>query len=159
LKEWYDQSKKGNTARLDTNRMAGSLPQKLGIKEGMRAIFVNAPSDVLEALGSSGLNVASKLTGRFDYIHVFTKSHPELEDTFSRLKDHLKPNGMVWISWPKNRQLDTDLTMTKIIKIGYDHGLVESKCVSVDATWSGIKFTLPIHGKVYNNRYGQLKRE
>ena len=137
--------------------MAGSLPKKLGIKESIRAFFVNAPSDVIEAMGTAELNVASKLTGHFDYIHFFTKSQSELEDNFSRLKDHLKPNGMLWISWPKNRQLDTDLTMTKIIKIGYDHGLVESKCVSVDSTWSGIKFTVPIKGKVYNNKYGQLK--
>jgi hypothetical protein len=137
--------------------MAEPLPKKLGIKEGMRAIFVDVPSDVIEAIGSAGLNVAAKLTGHFDYIHCFTKSQSELEDTFSRLKDHLKPTGMLWISWPKNRQLATDLTMTKIIKIGYTHGLVESKCVSVDSTWSGIKFTVPIKGKVYNNSYGQLK--
>jgi hypothetical protein len=138
--------------------MIGALPKKFGITEGTRAIFLNAPPDVLEAMRAPDLNVASNLSGYFDYIHFFTKSQSELEDTFSRLKDHLKPNGMIWISWPKNRQLGTDLTMTKIIKIGYDHGLVESKCVSVDATWSGIKFTLPIQGKLYNNKYGQLKR-
>jgi hypothetical protein len=137
--------------------MAEPLPRKLGIKAGMRAIFVNVPSDVIEAIGSPGLDIASKLTGHFDYIHCFTTSQSELEDIFPGLKDHLTPNGMVWISWPKNRQLDTDLTMAKIIKIGYDHGLVESKCVSVDSTWSGIKFTVPIKGKVYNNKYGQLK--
>jgi hypothetical protein len=125
----------------------------------MRAFFVNAPSEVIEAMGSPGLDVAAKLAGQFDYIHVFTKSQTELEDIFLRLKDHVKSNGMVWISWPKRRQLGTDLTMANIIKIGYDHGLVESKCVSVDAIWSGIKFTLPIQGKVYNNKYGQLKRE
>jgi hypothetical protein len=137
--------------------MTGHLLKKLGLKEGMRAIFVNAPSAVIDAIGSSGLHLASKLTGHFDYLHFFTKSQAELEDNFSRLKDHLKPEGKLWVSWPKNRQLDSDLTMAKIIKIGYDHGLVESKCVSVDSTWSGIKFTIPIKGKVYNNKYGQLK--
>ena len=137
--------------------MAGPLPKKFGIKEGMRAIFIHAPSNVIEAMESVALDVASKLTGHFDYIHFFTKSQSELEDAFSRLKDHLQPDGMVWISWPKNKQLGTDLTMAKIIKIGYDLGLVESKCVSVDSTWSGIKFTFPREGKVYNNSYGQLK--
>lgn len=138
--------------------MAAPLPKKLGLKEDMRAIFVNAPSDVIEALESPGLNIAPKLSGHFDYIHFFTQSQAELEDNFSRLKAHLKPDGMVWISWPKNRQLGADLTLAKIIKIGYDHGLVESKTVSVDSTWSAIKFTVPIKGKVYNNKYGQLKR-
>jgi hypothetical protein len=137
--------------------MAEPLPKKLGIKGGMRTMFVHAPSDVVEAMESPDLDIASKLTGRFDYIHFFAKSQLELEDNFSRLKEHLKPDGMLWISWPKNKQLETDLTMAKIIKIGYDHGLVESKCVSVDAIWSGIKFTVPIKGKVYNNSYGKLK--
>jgi hypothetical protein len=137
--------------------MAEPLPKKLGIKEGMRTFFVNAPSSVIEAMASPGFKVASKLSGYFDYIHFFTKTQSELENYFSKLKNHLKPNGMLWISWPKHKQLDTDLTMTTIIKIGYDHGLVESKCVSVDSTWSGIKFTVPIKGKIYNNRYGQLK--
>ena len=40
--------------------------------------------------------------------------------------------------------------------MGYRHGLVESKTLSVDATWSAIKFTYPVAGKVYSNRYGQL---
>jgi hypothetical protein len=44
-----------------------------------------------------------------------------------------------------------------VIKTGYD-GLVESKCVSVDSTWSALKFTWPKKGKVYNNSYGQLNR-
>lgn len=138
--------------------MAPPLPKKLGAKAGMRAIFLNAPSDVSEAMAAAGLDSAATLAGQFDYIHFFTKHEAELADTFSKLKDHLNPSAVLWISWPKNKQLGTDLTLTKIIKIGYDRGLVESKCVSVDATWSAIKFTLPIEGKAYNNSYGQLKR-
>jgi hypothetical protein len=137
--------------------MTALLPKKLGVKEGMRAMFVNAPAEVLDALGASGLNIASELTGHFDYIHLFTKSQPKLEGEFSRLKDHLAPDGTLWVSWPKNKQLGADLTMKDIIRIGYDHGLVESKCVSVDSTWSAIRFTAPIKGKAYNNSYGQLK--
>jgi hypothetical protein len=138
--------------------MADALAKKLGAKEGMRAIFVNAPPEVIQAIGSAGLEVASNLSGDFDYIHFFAKSESELEHDFPRLRDHLKPAGMLWISWPKNKQLGADLTMKSVIKIGYDHGLVESKCVSVDSTWSAIKFTAPIKGKVYNNSYGKLKR-
>jgi hypothetical protein len=46
--------------------------------------------------------------------------------------------------------------LPEVIGIGYRHGLVESKTLSVDATWSAIKFTHPIKGKVYKNSYGQL---
>ncbi|HIX00988.1 MAG TPA: hypothetical protein H9871_12695 [Candidatus Nesterenkonia stercoripullorum] len=41
-------------------------------------------------------------------------------------------------------------------RIGYRHGLVESKTLAVDATWSAIKFTHPRPGQHYNNSFGTL---
>jgi hypothetical protein len=133
-----------------------SVSAKLGIKEGSRTFFVNAPATALAAIAPPHLDLAPRLAGTFDYIHLFTTSQAELDVALLRLKTHLKPTGMLWVSWPKNRQLDTDLSLPEVIRIGYRHGLVESKTVSVDATWSAIKFTHPVAGKVYNNTYGQL---
>ena len=64
---------------------------------------------------------------------------------------------MLWISWPKSKQLDTDLTITIVIKIGYDYGLVESKALSINTIWSGLKFTHPKEGVTYRNSFGKLK--
>lgn len=136
--------------------MARTVSGKMGIKEGVRAFFVDAPETALEAIDPPDLDVAPGLAGRFDYTHLFTKSRVELDDTFPKLKAHLEPTGTLWVSWPKNRKLGTDLTLPEVINIGYRHGLVESKCLSVDATWSALKFTHPVKGKVYNNSYGQL---
>jgi hypothetical protein len=137
--------------------MTGVMLKKLGIKEGARAILVNAPAEAVEAIDPSHLDIATKLTGKFDYIHFFTKSQKEFNDRFPKLKTHLKPTGMLWVSWPKNGKLGTNLTLTKVIELGYDHGLVESKTISIDRTWSAIKFTHPKEGKVYKNKYGKLK--
>ena len=137
--------------------MTGIASKKMGIKEGARAYLRNAPAEAVQAIDPSGLDVASRLTGQFDYIHLFTKSEEEFDDLFPKLKAHLKPTGMLWVSWPKNRKLGTDLTLTKVIELGYNHGLVESKTISIDETWSAIKFTHPKEGKVYNNSYGKLK--
>ena len=137
--------------------MTTPLSKKIGIQEGMRIIFINAPADAIKAVDPPSLDVASKLNGCYDYIHLFTKSQTELENIFSKLKDHLKQNGMLWVSWPKHGQLGTNLTLAKIINIGYGFGLVESKCLSIDTTWSGLKFTNPKKGKVYHNSYGHLK--
>ena len=137
--------------------MTGIASKKMGIKEGARVYFKNAPHEVVEAIDPSGLDVSARLTGKFDYIHLFTKNQEDFDDLFPRLKSHLKPTGMLWVSWPKNRKLGTDLTLTKVIKLGYNHGLVESKTISLDETWSAIKFTHPKEGKVYNNSYGKLK--
>jgi hypothetical protein len=128
----------------------------MGIKEGGRAIFVDAPETALEAIDPPSLDVASELAGEFDYIHLFARTRAELDDAFPKLKAHLEPRGMLWVSWPKNKKLGTDLALPKVIEIGYTHGLVESKTLSVDATWSAMKFTHPKKGKVYNNSYGRL---
>src|SRR5688572_32943995 len=141
----------------ETAKMAGVVSKKMGIKEESRAYLVNAPKDTLEAIALPHLDIATKLTGDFDYIHLFAKSQEEFNDTFPKLKKHLKPTGMLWVSWPKNGKLGTDLKLTTVIKLGYDHGLVESKTISIDPTWSAIKFTHPKDGKVYDNSYGQLK--
>ena len=136
--------------------MPRTVSEKMGVKKGTRAIFVNATEDALGALDPPSLDVASELTGGFGYIHLFARSRAELDDAFPKLKARLEPTGMLWVSWPKGRKLGTDLTLPEVINIGYRHGLVESKCLSVDATWSALKFTHPQKGKVYNNSYGRL---
>jgi len=63
---------------------------------------------------------------------------------------------MLWVSWPKARKLGTDLSLPTVIKLGYSNGLVESTCLSVDDTWSALKFTHPKKGKNYHNSHGAL---
>ena len=122
----------------------------------MRAFFLSAPKSALEAINLSSLDVASVLQGEFDYLHFFTKTQTEMDDLFPKLKRHLKPTGMLWLSWPKGKKLGSDLALPAVIRIGYSHGLVESTCLSVNVTWSGLKFTHPKKDKVYHNSYGQL---
>lgn len=137
--------------------MSTPLASKLGLKSGARGLLVNAPGGVAEQLGCSGATFARSLAGSFTYLHaVFTESR-ELVARFDTLKHHLAEGGALWVSWPKAGQLETDLSLKKVIEIGYDHGLVESKTIGIDATWSAIKFTWPKSGKVYRNSHGTLR--
>ena len=142
---------------IKTPTASRNVSQKMGVKEGMRAFFLSAPKSALEAINLPSLEVGTGLQGEFDYLHFFTKTQAEMDDSFPKLKRHLKPTGMLWLSWPKGKKLGTDLALPVVISIGYSHGLVESTCLSVDVTWSGLKFTHPKKGKVYYNSYGQLK--
>ncbi|GAB3270036.1 DUF3052 family protein [Larkinella harenae] len=137
--------------------MTKTVSEKMGIKPGTRAVFINAPADALEAMELPVLEQETILRGDFDYLHLFARTQALLHESFPALKKYLKPNGMLWVSWPKARQLQTDLTLTKVIEIGYDYGLVESKTLSINSVWSAIKFTHPKEGKEYNNSYGKLK--
>ncbi len=133
-----------------------TVAQKMGIRENSRAILINAPSDLLQEIGAPSLHILQSLSGQFDYIHLFVKTQKEQEEIFEKLKEHLTPDGMLWISWPKNKQLNTDLNLSKVIKTGYSFGLVESTCLSINPTWSGLKFTHPKKGKEYHNSHAIL---
>ncbi|MBS3908747.1 MAG: hypothetical protein KGZ93_03880 [Actinobacteria bacterium] len=87
------------------------VSQKMGIREGMRAFFGNAPQSALDAINLPTLNIASQLRGQFDYIHVFTITQAEMDDLFPKLKRHLKPTGMLWISRPKNKKLKITMAL------------------------------------------------
>lgn len=137
--------------------MSRTVAQKMGIKPNSKALFVNAPADAIEAINLPEIESTENATGEFEYIHLFVKTEVELREQFPKLKPHLKLTGMLWVSWPKNKQLGTDLSLPKVIKIGYQSGLVESTALSVNAVWSAIKFTHPKKDKEYNNSYGDLK--
>jgi hypothetical protein len=139
--------------------MTRTVSQKMGVKENSKAYFVNADEEAIENLDLPNLDISKKLDNEFDYIHLFVKTQSEILEHFPKLKENLITNGMLWVSWPKGGKLGTDLNIKIVIKLGYEFGLVESTCLSVNNTWSGLKFTHPKKGKIYNNSYGKLNEE
>ena len=137
--------------------MTKSITEKIGIKDNMRAIFIDAPTDAINDIYSPSLDLKKKLTGKFDYIHLFVHSQADFHKNFPKLMTYLKNPGMLWVSWPKANGKNTDLTIQNVIKLGYEYGLVESKCISINTVWSALKFTWPKENTIYNNSYGQLK--
>lgn len=129
----------------------------MGVKEHLRAFFVNPDKKAISNMDLPPLEISDQLNGEFDYIHLFVKEQAEFIFHFPKLKTCLSADGMLWVSWPKGGKLGTDLNIKKVIKLGYDFGLVESTCLSINDIWSGLKFTHPQKGKVYNNSYGKLK--
>jgi hypothetical protein len=81
-----------------------TVAEKMGIKPGMRAILVQAPEGVAQTIRLPGLDLAPTLAEDFDYIHFFARSRADLREHFPGLKSHLRPTGMLWVSWPKAGQ-------------------------------------------------------
>ena len=138
--------------------MSKTVAQKMGIRENSRAVFVNADKNALENMNLPALDISDKPDDEFDYIHLFVKTQHEFIHQFPKLITYLKTDGMFWVSWPKGGKLETDLNIKTVIRLGYDFGLVESTCLSINEIWSGLKFTHPKKGKVYNNKYGKLNQ-
>ncbi|WP_294822185.1 hypothetical protein [uncultured Flavobacterium sp.] len=138
--------------------MEKTVAIKMGLTAGWRTYLDNADKDAVAAMNHPELKVIRRLSGMFDYIHFFAENQKHMDRRFPTLKKHLAQGGMLWLSWPKAKQLGTDLTIKDVIRIGYDHGLVESTALSVNAIWSALKFTHPKSGKEYHNSYGTLQR-
>ena len=136
--------------------MTRSVADKMGIKPGTRSLLVNAPDEAVGAMQLPGIDLGAG-GGTYRYIHLFVTTQAEMRRTFPKLKAQLAVGGMLWVSWPKGRAMGADLILPEVIRIGYDHGLVESTTLAIDGTWSAIKFTHPKPGKVYRNSYGTLR--
>lgn len=136
--------------------MTPSLATKVGLRPQARSILIHAPGTVSQALSGVGAKFMKRLSGSFGYIHVFVDTRAELEARLPALKRHLDATGSLWVSWPKGGARGTDLSLPEVIATAYRHGLVESKTIGVDDTWSAIKLTFPRKGKTYRNSYGVL---
>lgn len=128
----------------------------MGVKPGQRAFLRGAPASLKAALRPGGARFARRLSGKFDFVVDFVTDAAALPQTFRLLKAHVEPTGQLWVAWPKGKQDDSGPRLAEVIRVGYNHGLVESQCISLDEHWSALKFTFPKRGKVYCNSYGKL---
>jgi predicted DNA-binding protein YlxM (UPF0122 family) len=126
--------------------MAGYSPnplsKKLGLKEGQAVLLVNPPANYAALVGEimEGLAVKRKAAGELDFIHFFTNTLEEYEAKLLVLKEQIKKNGMIWISWyKKSAKKPTELTENIIRDYALSVGLVDVKVCAVDDEWSGLK--------------------
>lgn len=128
-----------------------SLPQKLGLKDGQRVMFIALPVALgeLRAARAFGAVVeagwgdfAAQAPGH-DVIHGFTASRAELEDAVNSLLGQVDRNGSIWISWPKKAsKVATDITEDVIREVVLPVGLVDVKVAAVSDIWSGLKLVI-----------------
>jgi hypothetical protein len=132
------------------------LRRKLGFKDGQAVAFV-ALDPALGGLPSSAafaqvarVEAARDLKpGAFDMVHAFVTHEADYAQGLPALKASIKPDGAIWMSWPKTaaakaRGIATDLTDAVIRRHALQGGLVDVKVCAVDDTWSGLKLVIPL---------------
>jgi hypothetical protein len=78
-----------------------------------------------------------------DWIQAFYTRRIDFEAQIAHLRAAIRPNGQIWISWPKKAaKVPTDLDENIIRDVGLAAGLVDVKVAAVDAMWSGLKFVI-----------------
>jgi hypothetical protein len=116
------------------------LVKKLGIKEGHRVLLRNAPANL-----PPDLTEFSKARPRngLDVVVLFAMSAAEFRTHFAALTKTIRPDGAIWVAWPKKSSgVKTDLTEDTIRNHALQTPLVDVKVCAIDETWSGLKLVI-----------------
>jgi hypothetical protein len=132
-------------AKSHADRSAATpLVQKLGIKTGMQAAVLGGFEGFEELLDD--LPTGAALVKRFGtetrlglYI---VRSERELADAFEHAAGRLPKAASFWIIYPKQtKRVKTTFNENDVRELGLAQGFVDYKVCSVDAAWSGLKFS------------------
>ncbi|HEX5168236.1 MAG TPA: DUF3052 domain-containing protein [Cyclobacteriaceae bacterium] len=119
------------------------LVKKLGLKPRSALYLHQPPERYLDWLHPmpAEVNIKSKLTGQLDFVHLFATRQKIFQREFLKARNSLRPDGMLWISWPKkSSKVATDLDENVIRDFGLENGMVDVKVCAIDEIWSGLKF-------------------
>src|SRR5680860_218308 len=121
------------------------LAKKLGIKEGLTIKLVNQPENYFDLFEDfpENINFENSNEIKKDLIHYLRKNEWELVNDIVLLRNELKENGMIWVSWPKKAaKVPTDVTEDVVRNEALALDLVDVKVAAVDSVWSGLKLVI-----------------
>jgi len=127
------------------------LAQKLGLKDGQRALFIALPAELDELRVARQFREIAQASWEtwangdpgWDFVHGFTESRATLAANARPLMEAIDRNGMVWISWPKKAsKVPRDVTEDVIREVVLPIGLVDIKVAAVSDVWSGLKLMI-----------------
>jgi len=134
------------------------LTKKLKIKEGYTATIINAPEGYLDELKPlpPKVKILQKADTQSDWIQIFVKTKDEVDKLFPKILWLLKPETLIWISFPKGTSdIQTDLTRDKGWDVVIAEGLKWTNLISVNETWSAFSIRQYKKGEVKQSRGGR----
>jgi hypothetical protein len=118
-----------------------TIAQKLFIRENYTILLLNAPKGYQQVLGPlpEGAKVVTKAAKPVELIQVFAIKKAEMVELLKKAKPLLKPDGLLWATYPKAGQLDTDLKREVIWECGEVVGMEAVSQIAVDEVWSALR--------------------
>ncbi|RZT09061.1 Protein of unknown function [Duganella sp. CF402] len=121
------------------------LAKKLGIVADCKVWVRNAPEQYQDWLAPlpEGVQFQSRLSATTDVVHLFCDRKADLTKQLAAARAALKPDGTVWVSWPKKAsKVPTDITEDTIRELCLPFGFVDVKVCAVSEVWSGLKLVI-----------------
>jgi hypothetical protein len=121
------------------------LAKKLGIKESSSVAVLGTPDGYRDLLAPlpDGVAFAARVSGSTDIVHLFVTQSEELAGELAVLRQAIRPDATVWVSWPKkSSKVPTDVTEETIREVALPLGFVDVKVCAVTEVWSGLKLVI-----------------
>ena len=121
------------------------LAKKLGIGANAHVVVLHAPMSYVELLEPlpPGVSFAARPTALTDIAHVFVDTKSTLKCELVSLREKLRGNATIWISWPKkSSKVRTDVTEDAIRELALPLGFVDVKVCAITDVWSGLKLVV-----------------
>lgn len=119
------------------------IAKKLLIRTGNRVLLVNAPetySSLLDPL-PEGIELCFEAKGAFDVVQLFVKNKAELKQEMERLREHLRPDTIFWITYPKKSSgIASDLDMMTSWDETSALKLSPVASAAIDEVWTALRF-------------------
>jgi hypothetical protein len=121
------------------------LAKKLGYKPSSRVLVLAAPDEYAAWLQPlpEGVEFVTHMGTDVDLVHVFVTHREELAQHLAILRNALRPDAALWVSWPKKAaKVPTTITEDVIRELALPLGFVDVKVCAVSAVWSGLKLVV-----------------
>ncbi len=117
--------------------------KKLGLRPGMRALVVSAPSGYLKSLDPwpEGVVISEAIDGTYELVQFFATRRAEIGKLAKKLLRAAAPNALVWITYPKKTSgVESDLSREAVWEAMEGTGWRPVSQIAIDEVWSALRF-------------------
>ncbi len=119
------------------------VAKKLGIKAGMRALVIGAPSGYLKMLAPlpDGTVVSEVGGGMHEFVQFFATRKADVRKSASALLKQAARGALVWITYPKKTSgVESDLSREEVWDAMAGTGWRPVAQIAIDDIWSALRF-------------------
>lgn len=120
-----------------------SLLDKLGVKPDSRvAVLGIRDESFLEDLTARTADISKRKSRKDTDIIFLAAEAPEALEQLNSLQSFLKPNGAIWVVYPKGQK---HITESGVLAAGKAAGLVDIKVAGFSQTHTALKMVIPVN--------------
>ena len=120
-----------------------AIVKKLGLKPGMRALVLDAPSGYMKSLAPlpDQVEVSQNLGSTHEFVQFFATKKSDIAKSAKKLLQSAAPGALVWITYPKKTSgVDSDLSREVVWAAMEETGWRPVSQIAIDEVWSALRF-------------------